>query len=477
MEMLRLPNQPKAVPTPPPAAEAPSNTPAMEIAHVLFMDVVGFSQLRMQQQAMVQVELQNLVQATPEVQLARKEGKLIVRPTGDGMALLFLRDMLSPIRCALQIHGMIQAQDAQIKQRIGAPILLRMGIHSGSVLLVEDMNAQSDVAGEGIIIAQRVMDCGDAGHILVSEDVARKLLNIDPWPRYIKDIGEVRVKHGVKIHLYNLVGRLDGPFCGNPATPKKVKADTNAQAEEQKRYRGTYFERNPEVKRWLTMGATLALIGGGVWAAWTKVPAVPQTVQAGFAQVSGIFGGTKKAEAADKKSTNVKGTTPNKGTKTTSGKGNGGSSSSYSGNAPSASSGPRMVMVPNLLDTSESDARATMRGEGVKVSVVARAYNSNFGEGQVFKQSPAEGKMIPVSQSVKLWISRGEKPAPEVPVEEPAETVENTEPVEASPPPEENTGSVETGSEGAEATESSDPRRPRFGQRIRRLRERMNGGE
>lgn len=460
MEMLRLPNQPKAVPTPPPAAEVPSNTPAMEIAHVLFMDVVGFSQLRMQQQAMVQVELQNMVQATPEVQQARKEGKLIVRPTGDGMALLFLRDMLSPIRCALQLHTMIQAQDAQIKQRIGAPILLRMGIHSGSVLLVEDMNAQSDVAGEGIIIAQRVMDCGDAGHILISEDVAKKLLNIDPWPRYIKDIGEVRVKHGVKIHLYNLVARLDGPFCGNPAIPKKVKADTNAQVEEQKRYRGSYFERNPEVKRWLTIGAVLAVVGGVGWTAWTKVPAVPQVIQGGMAQVAGFFKGSEKAEAANKppKTTKQPGKSV-KGAQTASG--NGGSTTGYGGNTPTHAEA-RDVMVPNVVDHTETDARATITSEGLKVVIAGRAYNSTYGEGQVYQQVPEEGKMIRANRSVKIWVSKGERPTVDVPQDEPSETIEVSDPADSAPASEENTTSAknEGGSDGADSGENNDPRRP-----------------
>ncbi len=467
MEMLRLPNQPKAVPTPPPVAEVPSNTPAMEIAHVLFMDVVGFSQLRMQQQAMIQVELQNLVQATPEVQQARKEGKLIVRPTGDGMALLFLRDMLSPVRCALQLHGMIQTQDAQIKQRIGAPILLRMGIHSGSVLLVEDMNAQSDVAGEGIIIAQRVMDCGDAGHILLSEDVAKKLLNIDPWPRYIKDVGDVRVKHGVKIHLYNLVGRLDGPFCGNPSTPKKVKADSNAQAQEQKRYRGTYFERNPEVKKWLTIGGVIALVGGGGWAAWTKVPAVPQVVIGGVSQVSALLKGSEKTGTPERNKPVSK---PPKRAQNASGKG---ASSSNSAARASINTGPRRVFTPGVVDSTENDARLTLRAEGLSVVVVARTYSSTYSSGQVYKQNPEVGTEIAAGQSVKLWVSKGEKPTLDAPPEEQAEPVD---PV-STPDPGTTSGSGDTISSGtsaetpSEASGGDDPRRP--GQRIRRIRERM----
>jgi class 3 adenylate cyclase len=422
MEMLRIPRNNAAANRLP--AEVPENSPAMEIAHVLFMDVVGFSQLRMQQQAAIQVELQNLVQATPEVQAARRDGKLIVRPTGDGMALLFLRDLLSPVRCALQLSGMIQTQEAQIKQRIGAPIRLRMGVHSGSVLLVEDMNAQSDVAGEGIIIAQRVMDCGDSGHILLSEDVAKKLLNIDPWPRYITDLGEVRVKHGVKVHLYNLYGRLDGPYCGNPNKPKKVQEDSAAQAEELRRYKGTYFQRNPGAQKFLSFALVIAILGGGGWAAWTKVPAVPKFVNESTPKVAAWFKslGEKKEtkEAGGEKAAPGGKTKTASGDKSSTGTGGGGSTRSDSGSANLFGSGePRVVTVPDVVGRTLSDAKQALRSEGLKLAVTGKAFNSSYGEGLIFRQIPEAGRSVGTGRTIKVAISRGDAPVPEAaPVED-----------------------------------------------------------
>lgn len=452
MDMLRIPrNSPAANKMP---AEMPENSPAMEIAHVLFMDVIGFSQLRMQQQAAIQVELQNLVQATHEVQAARKDGKLIVRPTGDGMALLFLRDLLSPVRCALQLSGLIQAQEAQIKQRIGAPIRLRMGVHSGSVLLVEDMNAQSDVAGEGIIIAQRVMDCGDSGHILLSEDVAKKLLNIDPWPRYITDLGEVRVKHGVKVHLYNLYGRLDGPYCGNPNKPKKVQEDSAAQAEELRRYRGTYFERNPAAKKALTFALVVGIVGGGGWAAWTKVPGVPKFVNESTPKVVAWFKGLGTKEVAQAKEKPDTGKTGDGKTKTASGKSGSGGGGSSRGDSGSANvfggSQGNSVTVPDITGRTISDAKQTLKNEGLSISVSARAYNTSFGEGLIFRQNPEAGTSVTTGRTIRVALSKGDPPGPETTTPQ-EETVTDDD--------KGDTGSTDTGNtsgtENTSATSSS----------------------
>jgi|GEM_PF-988950 len=471
MEMLRIP---RSTPAPAPIAEVPSDAPAMEIAHVLFMDVVGFSQLRMQQQAAIQVELQNLVQATAEVQQARKDNKLIVRLTGDGMALVFLRDMLSPVRCALQLQTLIQAQDVQIRQRIGSPIRLRMGIHSGSVLMVEDMNAQSDVAGEGIIIAQRVMDCGDAGHILLSADVASKMLNIDPWPRYLTDIGAVRVKHGVKLHLFNLYARLDGPFCGNPAVPKKVKEDSAAQVAEQKQIRGTFFERNPEAKKWITALALLAFLGGGGYMAWTKVPQVPTMTKAAFASASTFLTNLGKQEetpslddpketSGGKKSQSAQASTKNGG-------GTGSSSSSYTGNE------SKKVYVPDVTGRTFSEAKAILKAEGLTAKNQGTGYNSDYGRDLIYRQYPEPGQMVSLNSSVKVRISKGDAPTKDTPTP-PEPSLSDPEPTNSGEggSNEESILGDETPGEGGDETAmetSEEPRLRRPGPLRRAIRER-----
>lgn len=187
----------------------PSAAPEMEIAHVLFMDIVGYSKLAMDEQQRELRQLQKLVRATPEFERAKTEDQLISLPTGDGMALAFFGEPEAAPRCALEIAKALQAQPE---------IKLRIGIHSGPVYRVADINAARNVAGGGINFAQRVMDCGDAGHILVSKAVADVLGQLTAWNGLLNDLGEVSVKHGVLVHIYNLYT----PEAGNPALPEKV---------------------------------------------------------------------------------------------------------------------------------------------------------------------------------------------------------------------------------------------------------------
>lgn len=408
-------------------------TPSMEFAHVLFMDIVGYSRLQMQQQAEIQVQLQNIVQNTQEVQNARRDNKLIVRPTGDGMALLFLRDILAPIRCAIQLHTALQESDAEIRQRVGVSIKLRMGIHSGTVLMVEDMNSQSDVAGEGIIIAQRVMDCGDAGHILLSSDVANKLLQIEPWPRYLTDLGTCRVKHGAQVHLYNLVGRLDGPFCGNAAIPKKVKEDVNARGEEIKKYRGSYFERNPQAKKWIANFSILAFLLVGGWFAWTKVPGVPKAVQA----TGKWFKGLSNPDPVDAKNKpKAKGKTGKIAAATWKpGNDNVGSGGSEGGGR-GETSGVSTVQVPDMLGLSFEDARALAKQNGLKMARSGKsAYSSTYAQGLIYSQSPDSGRYVSKGKTITVFVSKGDAPEETSASEEaaPPKSDETEEGVGASP--------------------------------------------
>jgi len=182
----------------------------LEIAHVLTIDVVAYSTLLIDEQSRLMAELVRTVKATPRFRQAAAEDKLIKLPTGDGMALIFLSDAEAPIECAMQLA-------ASLKEH--PEIRLRMGIHSGPINTIRDVNDRTNLAGAGIDMAQRVMDCGDAGHILVSKRVADDLAPYRRWHRYLHDLGECEVKHGRKVSLFNFYSES----FGNAAIPQKVK--------------------------------------------------------------------------------------------------------------------------------------------------------------------------------------------------------------------------------------------------------------
>ena len=182
----------------------------LEIAHVLFMDIVGYSKLPLDHQEAVLRTLQGVVSATPEFLQAQASKAMIRIPTGDGMAVVFFEDAEAAARCAIEVSRALKSHPE---------ILLRMGLHSGPVYRVADINANQNVAGGGINIAQRVMDCGDAGHILASQTVADVLGQLTTWKDYLHDAGEAEVKHGVRIHLYN----VHTEEVGNAELPQKLQ--------------------------------------------------------------------------------------------------------------------------------------------------------------------------------------------------------------------------------------------------------------
>jgi TolB-like protein/class 3 adenylate cyclase/Tfp pilus assembly protein PilF len=182
----------------------------LEIAHLLFIDVVGYSKLLVNEEIEVLQELNRIVRNTEAFRAAETSGKLIRVPTGDGMALLFFRNPEEPVRCALEISRTLHNHPH---------IQVRMGVHSGPVNRVQDVNDKTNVAGSGMNVAQRVLDCGDAGHILLSEHVAEDLAQYRHWRRYLHDLGECEVKYGLRLHLFNL--SKDG--LGNPQVPGKLK--------------------------------------------------------------------------------------------------------------------------------------------------------------------------------------------------------------------------------------------------------------
>jgi TolB-like protein len=239
-----------------------------EIGHVLFLDIVGYSRLLIDRQSELLHALKQMVRESATVRAARDRRDLIRLPTGDGMALVFRRKSEAPVECALELSTALK----------GYPRLpLRMGIHSGPINEIVDVNERANVAGAGIDVAQRVMDCGDAGHILLSKRVADDLAPYPRWHPYLHDLGETEVKHGMRLHLFN--------FCsddfGNPAVPWRLQRTIPPAAAAPSR----------SGLRWLLpVAAVLVLLslGGGAWwfgsrqksaqppAAVPTAPAIPE---------------------------------------------------------------------------------------------------------------------------------------------------------------------------------------------------------
>src|SRR5437868_12984351 len=183
----------------------------LEIGHVLFVDIVGYSKLLINEQRALLDTLNQIIRGTDEFRRAEAAGRLIKIPTGDGMALVFYTSPEAPVECALEIAR------ADIKH---PELELRMGIRTGPVDGVIDVNKRNKVAGAGINMPQRVMDCGDAGHILLSKRVAEDLAQYGHWKPYLHDLGECKVKHGVRFHIVNLYT----DDLGKAELPKKFMA-------------------------------------------------------------------------------------------------------------------------------------------------------------------------------------------------------------------------------------------------------------
>jgi TolB-like protein/tetratricopeptide (TPR) repeat protein/class 3 adenylate cyclase len=215
----------------------------LEIAHVLFTDIVGYSKMPVDKQRALVERLNEIVRGTDEFQAAEAAGRLIKIPTGDGITLVFYQNPEAPVECALEISRALKKYPE---------LQLRMGIHSGPVSGVIDVTGKANVAGAGINTAQRVMDCGDARHILLSKHVAEDLEQYPHWQPYLHELGECEVKHGVRVSVVNLYTEE----LGNPAVPEKLKAARVAAAARRKR----------AAFRWLSLGvlgllAAVAVIG------------------------------------------------------------------------------------------------------------------------------------------------------------------------------------------------------------------------
>jgi TolB-like protein/Tfp pilus assembly protein PilF len=221
----------------------------LEIAHVLFIDIVCYSKLLIDEQSDALEELNQVVRSTDAFRSADVTGKLVSLPTGDGMALVFTNSAEAPVQCALEISK-------ALKSHSGLPV--RMGIHSGPVHEVADVNQRRNIAGAGINIAQRVMDCGDSGHILLSKHVAEDPEQYRQWRPHLHDLGECEVKHGVRVSVVNFYTAE----AGNPAPPAKF-ADTPAKPSVSGRSRLSVSRRTGMLVGLLILIA--AIIGGAFW--------------------------------------------------------------------------------------------------------------------------------------------------------------------------------------------------------------------
>src|SRR5690349_18251187 len=187
----------------------PSSDVKLEIGHVLFIDIVGYSKLLITEQSDQMQTLRQIVRGTEQFKKAEAEGKLLRLPTGDGGALVFRNSPEAPVLCALEISKALKSHPE---------LKVRMGIHSGPVNEITDLNEQANIAGAGINIAQRVTDCGDAGHILLSKHVADDLEHYPQWRSHLTDLGEYEVKHGARISVVNLYT----DDAGNAAAPTRL---------------------------------------------------------------------------------------------------------------------------------------------------------------------------------------------------------------------------------------------------------------
>ena len=258
----------------------------LEIAHVLFIDIVGYSKLLIDEQSEVLQELNQMVRKTETARAAEAAGELIFLPTGDGMALVFTGSVEDPVECALQISQALRAQPS---------LPVRMGIHSGPVHHVADVNNRENIAGAGINTAQRVMDCGDAGHILVSKRVADDLAQYRRWQPYLHDLGDFEVKHGVVVSVVNVYADV----VGNPNPPERFK---HAKSAAERSPASARAKRSPILIVLLVTGLmlfSLAVVGIIFAPAILKQTRAGKTTTAPSAEGSAIStdGGRPPAEA------------------------------------------------------------------------------------------------------------------------------------------------------------------------------------
>ena len=245
--------------------EQPKSELRLEIAHVLFLDIVGYSKLLINDQSELLDHLKKIVRASKQVRIADAACKLIRLTTGDGMALVFRNTLEAPAYCAMELALAIKEHPE---------LQLRMGIHSGPISEITDVNDRTNITGAGINVAQRVMDCGDAGHILLSQRAADDLAHSRHWQPWLHDLGTCEVKHGVRLHLVNLYNEE----VGNPEPPAKFKVAQQAAAdiETSRRKKLSPLTTGIFVALFLLLALAISalIFGPAIMRSWQKAPAV-----------------------------------------------------------------------------------------------------------------------------------------------------------------------------------------------------------
>ncbi|HEV2686966.1 MAG TPA: adenylate/guanylate cyclase domain-containing protein [Bryobacteraceae bacterium] len=258
-----------------------SIAPNYEMATVLFVDIVGYSILPIDQQTKILRLLQQVVKQSASYQQAKSKEELIAIPAGDGMALVFLRSPVMAAKCALEIAAALRDQPE---------VQLRMGVNTGPVCQHADIKESINIVGGGINTAQRVMDSGDAGHILVSRTVAEVLEQFSGWHECLRDLGEQEVKHNVRVHLYNLC--KDG--LGNPQVPSKMRRDFEVPP--------FMAEVAPEARsgwrwKWLLAGALVAILTGSAFLIYKQIGPASTAANSPKSSASESAGSTAPADA------------------------------------------------------------------------------------------------------------------------------------------------------------------------------------
>ncbi|MFM7320518.1 MAG: PASTA domain-containing protein [Armatimonadota bacterium] len=353
-------------------------------AHTLFLDFVGYSRLATDGQMAAQQELQQLVSASAAVQGAGGSARL--RRTGDGLFIVFEQSAEDPVRCAVEIDAAIRRQAPRLRERIGAPFRVRMGIHTGPVAVFED-EAGLELAGDGINTAQRTMDCGDDGHILVSGAAVAALGHVEPWTRWLRDLGVCRVKHDELVHLWNLAHSGD-PEIGNEAVPRHVFASQeNARRLAERDLLLAREERREGAVglawRAIGLGIGVAAVAGAAFLLYTRSTGAAADV-ARFTRKVGVAARERRKAAATPTSPVAADPIPDPGRSVD-------------------------AMVPDLKGKSLDEARAAAEAAGLRL--VNETQLESTPAHRVVEQSPAPGRGLVAGGVVRVRL----EPAPTPP--------------------------------------------------------------
>ena len=369
-------------------------------AHTLFMDFVGYSRLSADSQVAVQVALQNLVYNLPAFQAARNEGELMVRKTGDGMAVIFFKDIEYPLAAAVALDEVLKRQALALREQIGANFRLRMGVHSGPVIIIdENGEGVKDVAGEGINIAQRVMDCGEEGHILASAAVANLVEDRPHWKPLFHDLGIVRVKHDELVHLYNIHGiRPDSTMIGYEALPRRVhESQARARQQSEQDTARVQVEQKTFVMGYALRAALLigsiVVLAGLLWSFW-NYRAKPDMER--------VARDIREAKA-DKRKKNQPSPEPKITTLATPVPG------------PTPAITVARIEVPNLVGTTRAGAEKALAALGLKLALSgnnAAAPSATIAAGSIVSQFPTPGPQQVKEGMVYVTLSTGPMGAP-----------------------------------------------------------------